>query len=355
MAFSIILLQRPREAKGGSLLSGVAAPLPTVIDTDTGTDIDDALALLLALASPEIDLIGVTIVDGDVDLRARMVARLLGMAGRPDIPIYKGLGSPLGPGRMPTMRGHEGRGLLDVPYDGPEATIHDLPAVDWLLAESARRPFHLAAIGPYTNVAAAIQRDPAFASRLLGLTVMGGMVHEENYSAEWRRFFAATGLDGAWLDHNTQSDPTAALLAAESGIPITWVTADLTFHLPLTPAGLAQIDAVGSELSAAIVRMTRIWNDEWFRFLGIPYEGPSPFPQNAVACLHDPLALAALFPGDWLTLQPHRLRVRIDNDLFRTEEAAEGGSAARVSVAADPAAFERFYLDRVVGLLRRVA
>jgi purine nucleosidase len=336
-------------------VSVAALPIPLVIDTDTGTDVDDALALLLALASPEVDLLGVTVVDGDVDLRARMVARLLGMAGRADIPVFKGLAQPLGAGRMPTMRGHEGRGLLDVPYSGPLATIRDTPAVDWLIAESARRPYHLAAIGPYTNVAAAIQRDPAFATRLLGLTVMGGMVHEAGYSPQWQRFFAATGVDGAWLDHNTQSDPTAALVAATSAVPMTWVTAELTFHLPLTTAGLAHIAAVGSPLSDAIVRMAEIWNDEWFRFLGIPYDGPSPFPEDAVACLHDPLALAALFPGDWLTLSSERLRYVVDNGLFRTEPNLKNGDAARISVAADPAGFERFYLDRVEAFLRRVA
>lgn len=336
-------------------MSAAQPPIPLVIDTDTGTDVDDALAILLALASPEVDLIGVTIVDGDVDLRARMVARLLGMAGRADIPVIKGLGRPLGPGRMPTMRGHEGRGLLDVPWSGPEAAIMDTAAVDWLLAESARRPFHLAAIGPYTNVAAAVQRDRKFATRLLGLTVMGGMVHEDGYSAEWKQFFAATGFTGAWLDHNTQSDPAAALVAAESSVPVTWVTAELTFHLPLTPAGLQRIAAVGSPLSEAIVRMTRIWNDEWFRYLGIPYDGPSPFPENAVACLHDPLALTAIFPGDWLTLRPHNLRYAVEDELFRTYDGADGGAAALVSVAADPLGFEQFYLDRVESLLQRVA
>jgi len=332
----------------------VASPVPLVIDTDTGTDVDDALAILLALASPEVDLIGVTVVDGDVDLRARMVARLLGMAGRADIPVFKGHGTPLGPGRMPTMRGHEGRGLLDVPYAGQEASVSATPAVDWLLEESTRRPFHLAAIGPYTNVAAAIRRDPGFVGRLRHLTVMGGMVDEDGYSPAWKRFFAATGLGGAWLDHNTQSDPTAALETARSGVPMTWVTAELTFHLPLSPEGLARIEGTGNPLGAAIGRMARIWNDEWFRYLGVPYDGPSPFPEHAVACLHDPLALAAIFPGEWLTLRPHRLRYAVDGGLFRTREDGGGGAGAAVSVTADPVGFERFYLDRVVAFLRRL-
>ena len=332
----------------------MAHPIPLVVDTDTGTDVDDALALMLALASPEVDVIGVTIVDGDVDLRARMVARLLGMAGRPDIPVFKGLGAPIGPGRMPTMRGHEGRGLLEMPYDGPEAVIQEMPAVDWLLEESRRRAFHLAAIGPYTNVAAAVQREPSFAQRLLHLTVMGGMVHEQNFSTEWRQFFAHLGKGGAWIDHNTASDPDAALVIARSGVPTTWVTAELTFHLPLTPAGLARIREIESPLSDVIAGMTQIWNDEWFRWLPVEYDGPWPFPADAVACLHDPLALASMFAGDWLDLRREELRFEVSDDLFHTCSAGEakGEASALVSVSADPTAFEAFYLDRVVRFLR---
>jgi purine nucleosidase len=329
------------------------APIPLVIDTDAGTDVDDALAIVLALASPEVHLIGVTIVDGDVDLRAWIVARLLGMAGRSDIPIYKGRDRPIGPGRMPTICGHEGRGLLDVPYDGPEATIHETPAADWLIEESRRRPFHLVAIGPYTNVAVAVEQDPGFPLRLLHLTVMGGMVHAATYSAAWRQFFETTGLDPAWIDHNTQSDPTAALIVARSGVPITWVTAELTFHLPLTLAGLARIEAIDTPLSDALARLARIWNDNGFRSPGAPYDGPSPFPENAVACFHDPLALASIFAAGWLTLRPHQLRYAIAERLFYTHEVKDGGTEALVSVAAEPAAFERFYLDRLEAFLRR--
>ena len=64
--------------------------IPIVLDTDIGTDIDDTLALLLALASPELRILGVTTVDGDVDLRARIASRLLGYAGRADIPVFRG-------------------------------------------------------------------------------------------------------------------------------------------------------------------------------------------------------------------------------------------------------------------------
>ncbi|HEX2281995.1 MAG TPA: nucleoside hydrolase, partial [Thermomicrobiales bacterium] len=148
----------------------MSAPIPIVLDTDIGADPDDALALMLALASPEVDVRGVTIVSGDVTWRARIATRLLGMAGRSDIPVFLGCGDP------EQMLGAEGEGVLDLQYRGPEATIRSEPAVDWLLTESRRRPFHLVAIGPLTNVAGAIEEDSEFTERLLGLTLMGGLL-----------------------------------------------------------------------------------------------------------------------------------------------------------------------------------
>jgi len=72
----------------------VTPPIPIVIDTDVGADPDDALALTLALASPEVDVRGVTIVSGDVTWRAQIATRLLGMAGRSDVPVFLGCGEP---------------------------------------------------------------------------------------------------------------------------------------------------------------------------------------------------------------------------------------------------------------------
>ena len=109
-----------------------------------------------------------TIVSGDVDLRARIAARLLGMAGQEDISVFKGQGPPTGASPVevsPELTGLEGKGLLNHPYDGPEATIEQHAAIDWLVEESLQRPFHLVAIGPLTNVALAMERDAGFAER----------------------------------------------------------------------------------------------------------------------------------------------------------------------------------------------
>jgi purine nucleosidase len=324
-------------------------PIPIVVDTDIGADPDDALALTLALASPEVDLRGVTVVSGQVHWRARMAARLLGMAGRPDVPIHEGAGESLDPDHAGAWSGREGAGLLDVPYDGDEAVIQAEPAVDWLIAESRRRPFHLVAIGPLTNVALAMERDPDFANRLLGLTVMGGLLDAGTMPAPWRAAIRERG-GAAWPDYNTISDPTAALMVARADVPITWVPLDVTMRAPLRMAARNQLSP-DHPLSAALGRMIDAWHDEWFPAALPAGFNRDPVPADAVALLHDPLALAALFPGDWLQLRPARLICGIEDGVFRVQVDA-AGAPARIADRVDGARFEAFVMARIVRLVR---
>src|SRR5262245_55208559 len=107
----------------------LAMPVPVILDTDIGTDVDDCLALGLLLGSPELDPFGITCVYGDVELRARMVHRLLDLGGRPDVPVRLGARQPL-LGRRPVYwAGHEGEGLLE---NAPAPTLSDEDAVDFL-------------------------------------------------------------------------------------------------------------------------------------------------------------------------------------------------------------------------------
>lgn len=312
--------------------------VPIVIDTDIGADPDDALALILALASPEVDLRGVTIVSGDVSWRARIATRLLGMAGRPDIPVFLGQGDPR------QMSGAEGVGLPDRHSHGSKATIDAAPAVDWLLEESRRHPFHLVAIGPLTNVAAAIERDPVFAQRLLGLTVMGGLLDERTMPAAWQRDIRERGA-AAWPDYNTMCDPAAALTVARCGIPVTWVPLDVTMRAPLRHATRELLPA-DHLLGAALGRAIDAWHTSWFPTALPPPDDPSPVPADAVAILHDPLAVAALFPGDWLRLRPARLVAEVEDGVFRLHER-DDGVPAHLAAEVDGAGFEAFLLERV--------
>ena len=122
------------------------AARPIILDTDIGTDVDDAMALALALASPELEIVGITVVHGDAPLRARIARKLLEFAGRTEIPVVAGLSLPLAmplPENfhwMPRLRGHEGRGLLSAselePSADLEATGDD--AARFIIAQARR-------------------------------------------------------------------------------------------------------------------------------------------------------------------------------------------------------------------------
>ena len=324
----------------------MTSPIPIVIDTDIGADPDDALALMLALASPEVDVRGVTIVSGDVAWRARITTRLLGMADRADLPVF------LGCGNSDQMSGAEGQGVLDQPYNGPEATVQNTPAVDWLLAESRRRPFHLVAIGPLTNVAAAIVQDPEFAECLLGLTVMGGLLDERTMPIPWQRAIHERGTT-AWPDYNTMCDPAAALIVARCGIPITWVTLDVTMHAPLRAATRGTLPA-DHPLGVALGRMIDAWHAFWFPTALPPPDDPSPVPADAVAILHDPLAVAVLFAGEWLRLRSAQLASGIEGGVFRLREQP-GGAPGRLAAEVDGPGFEAFLVARIVRHMARLS
>jgi purine nucleosidase len=333
--------------------TGPTAPIPIVIDTDIGADPDDALALIFALASPEVDVLGITVVDGDVDLRARMAARLLGMAGRADIPVIKGRSMPIGPGRGPTMLGFEGRGLLDVDYAGPDATILDTPAPEWIVEMSKEIDFHLVAIGPLSNVAVAVETEPAFVHRLRGLTIMGGVLDVDSLPAPWRERIERNGLVAGWPDHNTASDPTAALICARSGARITWVTNEVTLKTPLPWATRNRLPA-NTPLGNALGRMIDSW-DTYMSGTMSPACTGIPELANTAVFLHDPLTVAALFPSDWLMLSQLRLNYGIENGLFRLRGAGLPCEAtASVSIAIDAVDFHSVWRDRVLQYLERV-
>ena len=187
-----------------------------LLDTDIGTDVDDCLALALILASPEVTLTAVTTVYGDARLRGRMVLKLLALRGVSDVPVVAGAERPL-LGRPPVYwAGHEGQGLL-TPEDESAGAMHggashqpsEEHAVDLIVRTVMAHPgeITLIAIGPLTNVALALLKEPRLATNLAGLTVMGGVVG------------GAGALHLPWVEHNFRCDPEAAQIVLASGAP----------------------------------------------------------------------------------------------------------------------------------------
>ena len=155
----------------------VESPVPIVIDCDPG--IDDAVALLLACASPELRLLGVSTVAGNVDLEhtTRNAGRILALAGRSDVPVAAGAGRPLvrtSPGRAEHVHGDDGVHRAELPE--PAAEPDPRPAID-LLADAiggSADPVTLVAIGPLTNVALLYAVHPEVAATLGRVVIMGG-------------------------------------------------------------------------------------------------------------------------------------------------------------------------------------
>lgn len=225
-----------------------------VLDTDLGSDVDDALALAVLLGSPEVDLLGAVTVYGDVTLRARLAAGFAALAGRA-LTVVAGSAEPLS-GRAVWVSGDEGKhfpGLPDPPIDPG--------GVQWLL-ERARQEqggLEIVAIGPLTNLAHAIRADPSFASSIHRVWLMGGM-------------FATPGSAGDEpAEHNFASDAIAADEVLRSGLPITVLGVEITRQLLLFEPEIVELGEVGA-LGAQLEREVRAWMAYWNEPYDIPHD-----------------------------------------------------------------------------------
>jgi purine nucleosidase len=319
--------------------------IDVVIDTDIGADPDDAIAIALAVASPELNVRGLTIVSGDVDWRAKIATRVLGMLGRQDIPVFRG-GLPGG------MLGIEGRGVLEREFDATEATVQGEDAAGWLIEQSRKRPFHLVAIGPLTNVADAIERDPGFATRLNGISVMGGVFDTEALPEPVRRDISVRGITEAWPDYNTMCDPQAALTVATSGAMVRWTTTDVTFTVPLSRAALGLLPAE-SAFTGALREMIGSW-DAYRAESGTSIHGEEVPVGHTDTFLHDPLTVASLWHGDWLTMAPVALDYAIGDGVFRMYRSrGDSRPNAIVSRRVDGDTFATICMRRIAEHLAR--
>jgi pyrimidine-specific ribonucleoside hydrolase len=224
----------------------VPAPVPLVIDTDPG--IDDALALLLAVASPEVDLRLVTTVHGNVELTrtTENALRVLHLAGRSDVPVAAGAQASLvhpQVERAGHVHGSAGLGGVHLPASpvSPDRRPAVLALAELLLDSPV--PVTVAAIGPLTNLALLLGVYPEAAARIGRLVVMGGSA-------------ARGGNVTAAAEFNVWADPEAAHAVLTAGLPTVLVGLDVTLPTVLTAAGIARFAAAGhvGRTAAAILQ-----------------------------------------------------------------------------------------------------
>ena len=228
-----------REPPGSPRVSRL---VPVIVDSDGGCD--DAAALWFALTDPRLDVLAVSAVFGNTDVQqaAANLRLVCEAAGRPEVPVAVGAAEPSAPGpftgRRRGVHGPDGLGGHGVP---PRAGPVTEPAADLLVRLTAERPgqVSLLALGPQTNVAAAIDSDPAFAGRVRHLVAMGGSARRG-------------GNAGPWTEANVGHDPAAAAKVALAPwtVPPLLVGLDVTLDAPIGPHEIALLEARGSPAAA---------------------------------------------------------------------------------------------------------
>ncbi len=249
-----------------------------VLDTDIGDDIDDALALALALNSSEIDLQGITTVFGDTQKRAQLARYILSTFGREDIPIAIGYGKPLQHRHLPSGVAQAailGNKLYDVntfsAFSGPEFIVQQALKYTGKLT--------LVCIGPLTNVALALLIEPRISSAVRSIVMMGG----------------SSGLP--LPEWNVRSDVKAAYMVLSSGIPITLIGLNVTTRCQLRKQDIEQLRENTTAQAQLLYQLVILWQQHRPRWHPrLPY-------------LHDPLTIAALCVPELLTWQDTPVQV----------------------------------------------
>jgi len=206
-------------------------PIPIIIDCDPGTD--DALALFLALASPELDVLAVTATGGNVGLaytltNARALTALAGSA----VPVYAGADRPLLGAfvNAPRVHGADGLGGIALPQGGPPAPGVAADAIRRILGD-APQPVTLVGIGPVTNLALALMTEPALLSNVQQIVLMSGAWGEGNATPA--------------AEFNALNDPEALAVLLACGRPVVFATLELTGQAQATPARIAAWRTLG--------------------------------------------------------------------------------------------------------------
>ena len=260
-----------------------------LFDTDPG--IDDSLAILLALASPELKVEGVSVVHGNcsVDRAATNALSVLELAKGNHIPVSRGFELPLVQPSMlaPETHGETGVGyaVLSPPNNKP-VTQH---SVDFLIETimSAPGKMTLVCIGPLTNVAVAIRKEPRIVRAVNEVVIMGGAIRHQGNTTPLAEF-------------NVYVDPHAAYMVYHSGMPITLVPLDVTYQCILTKADVKRLQSINSPISNFVADSTRYYMEFHDAY------------QKIDGCIiNDPLALALTFAPGLCNYEEHYVDVDI--------------------------------------------
>ena len=273
-----------------------------IIDCDPG--VDDAVALMLAFGSAAFDLLAITAVGGNVPVEktARNARMLRQIAGREDVPVYRGADKPLRRvlGSAAEFHGAEGVGDM-IPFE-PDVPCADGDAVDAIIALVMGRPAKsvaMAVVGPMTNLALALRKEPALAERLGPVAVMGGARSEG-------------GNITASAEFNIWADPEAAAEVLATGCDVILFGLDATHQVRATDARIAALEAAGTPMGDTAASMMRFSQRVERQIVG--WDAPP---------VHDPCPVAWLIKPALFEIKPCLIRVETDSELTRGHTAVE--------------------------------
>ena len=273
-----------------------------IIDTDPGQD--DAVAILLALASPELNVLGITCVAGNVPLaqtsnNARQVCEL---ARRPDMRVFAGCDQPMGRGLVTAEHVHGATGLNGATLPKPKMPIQSEHAVDFIIKTLRQAPkdsISLCPLGPLTNIGTALLKAPDIADRIAQIVMMGGAYFE-------------VGNITPVAEFNIFVDPEAADIVFKSGIDLVVAPLDVTHKALTNKAWITDLRSKNNRVCDTVVG----WTDFFERFDSDKYgtEG---------APLHDPCVIAYLIAPELFTGRHINVQIEVQSELTRGMTVAD--------------------------------
>jgi len=273
-----------------------------IIDTDPGQD--DAVAILLALASEELEVLGITAVAGNVPLALTEVncRKVCELAGRPEVKVFAGCDHPL-KGKLVTAEYVHGKTGLDGPnLPKPNMPLQDGHGVDFIIETLRTEPrgsVTLCPLGPLTNIATALQQAPDIADRIAQIVLMGGAYFEVGNTTPAAEF-------------NIYVDPEAADIVLKSGVDVVMMPLDVTHKALTTRNRIDKFRALNSAVGTAVAELT-----DFFERFDIEKYGSEGAP------LHDPCVIAYLLKPDLFTGRRINVEIELDSALTRGMTVAD--------------------------------
>jgi pyrimidine-specific ribonucleoside hydrolase len=306
------------------------ARTPVLIDCDPGHD--DALAITLALARPELQVLGITTIGGNSTLAntTRNALRVLALLGRPDVPVAAGPDQPLVRPLETAPQVHGVSGLDGADLPEPVSEPRPEGALEFLRATLAASPapVTLIPVGPLTNIGLLLRTYPGIAEKIAHISLMGGAMGSGNWTPA--------------AEFNIWVDPEAARIVFRSGLPITMHGLDVTHKALMGLAEADRLDAIGTRVSRVFADLLR-----FFTRFHVEKYGTADTP------IHDAVAVAHVALPGLVTTRRYHVDVETTGDITRgrtvVDDRGQTGAAPNVDVALDidRAAFADLVIEAV--------